>query len=203
MTWDLQAPIFESNWEAIRDELISNGDEARKEQNMPQSSNLVGDIATKQRFNKNESVTTEFQEECAQYRALEQLNGTQDTWIFGVDYISHPCRYAGVNYPNVWKHFPALKKATDSADEIDELDAVYILTMKHKCVLNWHRGLNPVWRRHMALICPDEGTGFETKFKQYELELGKFTVSFNNTSYHRAWNNTDEQRSILVIDKLL
>lgn len=120
-----------------------------------------------------------------------------------------------VNKPDVWRssgfYFWGLINRKTSVkcpvtlsfcDKIPHIVSASISVMKPYSEIKGHKGdTNAIYRCHFPLIVPSAlpDAGFEVEGEQRSWIPGKFLI-FNDAAYHRAWNNTGEDRIILIID---
>ena len=62
-----------------------------------------------------------------------------------------------------------------------------------------HNGYETITRIHLPLYVPDGDIGFCVGEESRSWEVGQ-CLAFNDIIHHNAWNNTDEDRVILIVD---
>jgi len=68
--------------------------------------------------------------------------------------------------------------------------------------IEWHSGYaGDVWRLHFGLDCPEGDLALQVGDETRTWKNGEFLM-FNDQERHRAWNRTDEDRVILLVDIL-
>lgn len=66
--------------------------------------------------------------------------------------------------------------------------------------IQWHQGnAGDIWRLHMGLDCPDGDCAIQVVGEVQSWKDGEFLM-FNDQDAHRAWNRTDRDRLILLVD---
>ncbi len=186
----------------LKNEWLSNHKESLLG-NLPSSpislTDKVGAVATQ--YRTNETGTNETNH----YHLLENMVLGLIGLEYGDTYKGYPCRFAGLDYEDVWASFPILKQVTKKAENIKgkKLEGVFFLEANN-FDMYYHKGLNPVIRSQLGLIIPNGDVGFQAVNKDpIQLKEGSIDVIFNNTKNHRAWNRTGQRRVVLCIDWLI
>lgn len=66
--------------------------------------------------------------------------------------------------------------------------------------IQWHMGqAGDVWRLHLGLNCPEGDCALQVRDDVKQWRDGEFLM-FNDQDMHRAWNRTDKDRLILLVD---
>lgn len=66
--------------------------------------------------------------------------------------------------------------------------------------IRWHQGnAGDIWRLHLGLDCPDGDCALQVMGEIRHWCNGEFLM-FNDQDAHRAWNRTDRDRLILLVD---
>jgi hypothetical protein len=100
-----------------------------------------------------------------------------------------------------WKTIDFCDYASQSAQILKEIDAVnggFSLFLP-KTETNLHAGTTPyTYRIHLGLDVPD-GCGFICNEKDLSIKNEEINF-FDATDIHKAWNNSDKNRIILIVD---
>lgn len=120
-----------------------------------------------------------------------------------------------VNKPNSWKTLgfyywgfvdeKNCKKCPLTMALIDTIPGIVsasISIMTPQSEIKGHNGdTNAIYRCHFPIVIPASlpETGFQVETEQKSWIPGKFLI-FNDAAYHKAWNKTDHERIILIID---
>lgn len=107
----------------------------------------------------------------------------------------------GLRYHNVCKHFPQTLKILG---ELPEIVTIYFSTIKGGAKLRPHYGdTDATYRIHLGIDIPEglPNCGLEVGGIIKGWSNGK-TLIFNDAHYHTAWNLTDKDRTVLIIDVL-
>ncbi|MBB76638.1 MAG: hypothetical protein CMJ75_19195 [Planctomycetaceae bacterium] len=66
--------------------------------------------------------------------------------------------------------------------------------------IKWHMGqAGDIWRLHFGLVCPEGDCALQVCDETKRWETGGFFM-FNDQNLHRAWNRTESDRLILLVD---
>lgn len=107
----------------------------------------------------------------------------------------------GVEYSQRTKLFP---KTMEILSRIDGLATAYFSHLSPKTRIPAHAGeCDAYYRVHLGLKIPAmlPGCGIEVAGQRKSWQEGKCIV-FNDIYFHTAWNDTDEERIVLIVDIL-
>src|ERR1700744_1200932 len=121
-----------------------------------------------------------------------------------------------VNTPQKWKSFnfsfwgiqmsdqacSACPKTINLLKKIPNIVAASISVLEPHAEIKLHRGdTDAIYRCHLGLSIPDglPLCGFQVSDEVKPWGNGKFLI-FNDAAYHKAWNNTNQKRILLIID---
>lgn len=93
-------------------------------------------------------------------------------------------------------------KTLDVLKPFEQIVTIYFSTLQPNTKLKPHYGDTDVtYRIHLGLDIPDglPACGIEVGGVQNEWQTGKVFI-FNDAHFHTAWNLTDKQRTVLIID---
>lgn len=121
-----------------------------------------------------------------------------------------------MNAPEKWKAFSFLfwkkrqskmairecPKTTAALQQIDGLVSASVSMLEPHSFIKPHYGdTDAVFRCHLPLVVPAglPMCGFRVGYEDRAWEEGK-TMIFNDAAYHKAWNETDSRRIVLLFD---
>lgn len=121
-----------------------------------------------------------------------------------------------MNAPKKWKAFsfyfwglPMSKQAIAQCPKtVNILKKIPHIVSFSVSVLEPHSEIKPhygdtdaVYRAHLSLVVPGglPNCGFRVGYEDRAWEEGKLLI-FNDAAYHKAWNNTDSRRVVLLFD---
>lgn len=110
-------------------------------------------------------------------------------------------RIYGVNYPQRLALFPETMKVLD---QIPDISTIYFSALSPHTTIAPHTGdTDAFYRVHLGLEIPEKlpNCGFEVAGQQVEWQEGK-CFAFNDMYYHTAWNHTEKERIVLILDIL-
>lgn len=85
-------------------------------------------------------------------------------------------------------------------EKIPGMHAAGFSMLKPGCEVKPHKGFtDDVYRCHLGLIIPEGDCALQVEETIYRWEVGKAFI-FNDRLLHSAWNRTEEQRYILIVD---
>lgn len=87
-------------------------------------------------------------------------------------------------------------------DKIPGVVSASVSIMKPHTEIKGHKGdTNAIYRCHIPLHIPGKlpEVGFQVEEEMRSWEEGKILI-FNDAAYHKAWNFTDQDRVILIVD---
>lgn len=108
-------------------------------------------------------------------------------------------KWWGLEFYQNQKHFPKTTRFINSIPGL--VSASFNLLEPHSKIFPHCGDTNGIYRCHLGLIIPGHlpDCGFRVENKQSSWEEGKWLI-FIDAKEHEAWNNTDRNRFILLID---
>lgn len=108
-----------------------------------------------------------------------------------------PLVFFTIENPEFITHFPKTHKIIQAIPELISAEFSILLPGTE---IRPHIGYSKqVMRTHLGLKVPDGDIGFKTESESVSWEEGD-TFSFNDGELHEAWNRTEEDRWVLMID---
>lgn len=121
-----------------------------------------------------------------------------------------------MNLPKKWKsvsfYFWGIKMSKEAVEncpktisflkKIPNLVSASISIMEPQSEIKPHYGdTDAIYRCHLGIEIPEglPNCGFRVGYEDRAWEVGKLLI-FNDAAYHKAWNNTDKRRVILLFD---
>ncbi len=108
----------------------------------------------------------------------------------------------GLNYKEKQQLFP---KTYELLSKIDGVSTIYFSFLYKNSDIKAHNGdTDAFYRIHLGMKIPDTlpACGIEIGGNQRAWEEGK-CIAFNDIYFHKAWNYTDSERIVLIIDLIL
>jgi ornithine lipid ester-linked acyl 2-hydroxylase len=136
----------------------------------------------------------------------EELNNNQDKWKLWKDIVELDRKDGWKTIPlggfgrwtSISEDFPILKKYIS---DIDGIKLISYSKLEPGTILDVHRGWiesNDLIRNHIGIIVPEKcGLWVEGEIKYHETEKW---LSFDDSKNHSAFNKSDEDRIVLIID---
>jgi aspartyl/asparaginyl beta-hydroxylase (cupin superfamily) len=113
-----------------------------------------------------------------------------------------PLMIGGVKISGRWEQFPKLISLTD---QLEGIMSISFSLLKPGTHIVPHKGYDDysekVYRYHLGLIVPKGDIGIRVEKDIRGWEVGKSFI-FDDYMIHEAWNFTDEDRIVLIIDFL-
>jgi len=93
-------------------------------------------------------------------------------------------------------------KTIDILSQIEHVISASISIIESNTEIRPHYGdTDAIFRCHLPIVVPESlpYCGFRVAYEDRPWENGKLLI-FNDAAYHKAWNNTDKRRVILLFD---
>lgn len=156
-------------------------------------------------IDENWIKTLEANHQVIKSELINYLNktGYNDLKSFYSDYSNNngwltiPLIFFTINNSELLNFFPETKKILKS---IPELITAEFSILKSNTLIQAHEGYSKeIMRTHLGLKIPNGDLALKCMNHQMQWKEGK-TFSFNDGYLHEAWNNTTEDRWVLMID---
>ena len=110
-----------------------------------------------------------------------------------------PIKTWTINHVKNQAHFPSVVQLIQKYPELTSIS--FSLLEPHGKIKRHHGDTNGIFRCHLGIEIPAQlpGCGFEVSGVQTSWEKGKWLI-FLDAHQHSAWNNTDQQRIIMIVD---
>jgi len=108
-----------------------------------------------------------------------------------------PLLFFTLKHPIFYASFPKTVALLQAVPEL--LGAEFSILQPHT-IVRPHEGYSKqVMRSHLALKVPEGDIAFKTNNEQKKWKEGQF-LAFNDGMLHEAWNKTDKERWVLMLD---
>jgi aspartyl/asparaginyl beta-hydroxylase (cupin superfamily) len=107
----------------------------------------------------------------------------------------------GLHYPDKINLFP---QTFALINQIEGVSSIYFSFLEKQSAIQPHNGdTDAFYRIHLGIQIPDglPSCGLEVAGQKTGWEVGK-CIDFNDISFHKSWNLSNEQRVVLIVDLL-